>query len=99
MRPPSSKGLWPGADRLGGPTQGLHEPAGVGVDAGQGRFDQRQEIGPHPHARELHAVGDFVQGQPQAELPGREGEALLQRQDVRADVVDDVLILGDAHPR
>jgi hypothetical protein len=39
-------------------------------------------------------VRDLVERQPQPELLGREPEALLERQHVRAHVVDDVLVLG-----
>ena len=49
----------------------------------------------HPRdAGELRPVGDLVQGQPQPELAGREGEALLEGEDVGPDVVDEVLLLG-----
>src|SRR5206468_12227967 len=53
------------------------------------------EVLPHPRdAGELSAVGDLVQGQPEAELAGRESEALLEGDDVGTDVVDDVLLVG-----
>ena len=92
-RPPSSSGLRPA--RLDGPAQRLEEPLGVGVDRAEAVLDQPEEVGPHPRdAGELRPVGDLVQRQPQPELAGREGEALLEGEDVGPDVVDDVLVVG-----
>ena len=83
---------------------GSPRPAGRarrGTASGRGRpapsmlFDQAQEVLAQPrHAGELRAVGDLVERQPQAELAGREGEALLQGEDVGPDVVHDVLVVG-----
>ena len=85
----------PGPHLVGGPPEGLHEALGVGLDAAEAGVDQGQEVRPQPrHAGELEAVGHLVEGQPQAELAGREGEALLEAEDVRAHVVDEVLVLG-----
>ena len=50
---------------------------------------------PEPwNARELRAVRDLVQGDPHAELLGWEGVLLLEGEDVRPHVVDEVLVLG-----
>ena len=58
-------------------------------------LDEAEEVRPQPrHAGELRPVGDLVEGQPQPELPGREGEALLEGEDVGADVVHEVLVVG-----
>ena len=89
------EGAAAGPELLDGPPEGHQEQLGVGVERAQAVVDQRQEVGPQPgHAGELGPVGDLVEGQPQAELPGREGVALLEGQDVGADVVDDVLVVG-----
>ena len=58
-----------------------------------------EEVLAHPrHAGELGAVGHLVEREPQPELARREGEALLEGEHVRADVVDEVLVVG-ARPR
>ena len=81
----------PAAELLRGAGQRLHEPAGVGIDRRQRALDQRQEVGLHPgHAGELRPVGDLVDRDPEPEVAGPEREALLQREDVAADVVDGV---------
>ena len=77
----------------GGPLDRFEEPLRVGIGGGQRRLDQGQIMLPHPrHAGELGPVGDLMEGQPEAELAGWEGKALLEGQHVGTDVVHDVLV-------
>ena len=81
----------PVAELVGRARQRLHEAPRIGIDRRERALDQRQVVGLHPrHAGELRPVGDFVDRDPQAEVAGAEREALLQREDVAADVVDRV---------
>ncbi len=64
------------------PARGGHRDAFV---------DEAEEVGAHPgHAGELRPVGELVDGDPEAELARREPVPALERDDVRADVVDEV---------
>ena len=77
------------------PADGVEQLLRVGVDRVDGLAHQAEEVLAHPRdAGELGPVGDLVQRQPEPELPRREGEALLEGEDVRADVVHDVLVVG-----
>ncbi len=93
MIPPSASGFSPLPQRIGQPTGHLGQALGVGIDRIEGLRHQAQEVGPQPgHAGELGPVGDLVQGQPQPELTGREGELLLEGEHVGTDVVHEVLV-------
>ncbi len=71
--------------------QRLHDAARIRVDRRQRRVDQREVVRLHPrHRRELRPVRALVDGDPQPEVAWPEREALLQRQDVAAYVVDGV---------
>ena len=90
-RPPSSSGLRPLRNSSAARAQRLHEPRGSGSIDDERALDQRQVVGLHPgHAGELRPVGDLVDRDPEPEVAGPEREALLQREDVAADVVDGV---------
>ena len=93
--PPSSSGLRPARISSTARRRAARKALGSGSTPGQGPLDQGQEVAPHPrHPGELGPVGHLVQGQPQAELPGREAVAALDRRHVGAHVVDDVLVFG-----
>ena len=71
----------------------LEHRARVRVDDVERVLHERQEVRAHPrHAGELRAVRHLVDRDPQPEVAGPEREALLQRQDVRADVVDGIAV-------
>jgi hypothetical protein len=75
--------------------QGVDEALGVGVDRSERLLDEREEVLAHPpHAGELGAVGHLMEREPQTELTRWECKALLEREHVRADVVDEVLVSG-----
>ena len=85
----------PGPDLLGGPAHGVGQPPRVGGHRLEPLVDQRHEVVAQPgHGGELAAVGHLVEGQPEAELAGREAVALLEGHHVGAHVVDEVLVLG-----
>ena len=93
--PPSSSGLRPprtsSTDAAAAPRRSA---SGSGSTASSVCSTSARKC-PHPrHAGELGPVGDLVQREPQPELAGREGEALLEREDVGPDVVDEVLVVG-----
>ena len=68
---------------------------GSGCERAEPLLDQRHEVVAHPRdGRELAAVGDLVQGEPQAELPGLEAVLALEGHHVRAHEVDEVLVVG-----
>ena len=79
------------AQLVGRARERLHEPPRIGVDRRQRALDQREVVGLHPrHAGELRPVRDLVDRDPEPEVARPEREALLQREDVAADVVDGV---------
>ena len=85
------------AEGVGGPAERIGESLRVGIDRIEHLLDETEEMRTHPrNAGELGPVGHLVQREPQPELARREGVQLLERQDVRADVVDDVLVVGDS---
>jgi hypothetical protein len=95
MTPPSSSGFFPLRSIGGEAAERVEEVLRVGVDGIDGLADQTEEVLAHPRdAGELRPVGDLVERQPVAELARREGELLLEPEDVRAHVVHDVLVLG-----
>ncbi len=58
-------------------------------------IDLRDEVAPHPRdPGELSPVGQLVKSDPEAELLGVEPVTALESSNVRADVIDDVLVLG-----
>ena len=83
------------AQPRGRAAEGREQLAGIGVDHAQRLLHEPQVVLAQPrHAGELGPVGDLVQRQPQAELPGREAVATLQAEHVGADVVHEVLLRG-----
>jgi hypothetical protein len=89
------EGVLAGPDLVDGSAQRSGQAPGIGVEGVEAGLDEREEVGPHPrNAGELGPVGDLVQGDPEPELTRREGVALLEREDVRPHVVDDVLVVG-----
>ena len=90
--PPSSSGLWPLPELVGGAASRCSEPAGIGLDDRQRLLDERQEVRLQPrHGRELRAVRHLVDRDPQAEVARPERVPLLEGEDVGADVVDGVV--------
>ena len=70
------------------------QPGRVGLERADALLHQRHEVVAHPRdGRELAAVGDLVEGQPQPELPGLEAVRLLEGHHVGTHEVDEVLVL------
>ncbi len=83
------------ATSLHQPLQSGHETLRIGIDTVDGRFDQSQEMLPHPwNAGELSSVCYLMKGKPESEFPSREGIPPFQRHDIRSHVIDDVLLIG-----
>ena len=68
-----------------------NDGARIGIDDVERLLHETEEVAAHPrHARELRAVRHLVDRDPQPEVARPEREALLQREDVRPDVVHGV---------